>query len=142
MGKLNKLQIIGNLGGDPEVRTTPAGKKVATFSVATTRKWKDGEGNPKEETQWHKVVAWMKVADLVEKYLKKGSKVYCSGSIEYQSYPNKTHPDVTMYSCQMRLEDIEFLGGKSDGDNQQNQAPSLPAGDSFPPSGDDQDLPF
>ena len=73
---LNRVQIIGNLGADPDVRTTPGGARVATLSIATSRRWTDRQGQPQEKTEWHRVIFWEKLADLADQYLKKGDRVY------------------------------------------------------------------
>ena len=90
---LNKVTRIRNLGKDPEVRTTSNGSKVASFSVATSRVWNDQSGSKQEKTEWHRCVAWntnfSKLADVVEKYVKKGDKVYVEGRIEYGQYQDK-----------------------------------------------------
>ena len=73
---LNKVQLIGNLGKDPELKYTPSGVAVATFSIATSESWKDQDGNQQEKTEWHNIVAWRKLAEICGEYLKKGKKVY------------------------------------------------------------------
>lgn len=86
MSSLNKVQLIGNLGKDPELKFTPSGIAVATFSIATSEKWKDQEGNVQEKTEWHNIVAWRKTAEICGEYLKKGSKVYVEGKLETTPY--------------------------------------------------------
>jgi len=86
---INKVILIGNLGQDPELRYTSSGVAVASFSMATSESWKDQDGNVQEKTQWHKLVAWRKLAEIVGEYLKKGSKVYIEGRIQYRSYDDK-----------------------------------------------------
>ncbi len=86
---INKIILIGNLGQDPELRYTSSGVAVASFSMATSESWKDQDGNVQEKTQWHKLVAWRKLAEIVGEYLKKGSKVYVEGRIQYRSYDDK-----------------------------------------------------
>jgi single-strand DNA-binding protein len=82
----NSVRLVGNLGMNPEIRTTTNQKKVASFSVATTESWKDNDGNTVKDTQWHRVVAWGKLADLAEKYLQKGTQVVLEGSITNRQY--------------------------------------------------------
>jgi single-strand DNA-binding protein len=110
---LNKVTLIGNLGKDPEVRTTSNGSKVATFSVATSRVWNDQGGSKQEKTEWHRCVAWnsnfSKLADVVEKYVKKGDKVYIEGSIEYGQYQDKDGQ--TRYTTDIRVRELIMLGG-------------------------------
>lgn len=83
---LNKAQIIGRLTRDPEVRTTPNGAKVASFGVATNFRWTDQSGQKKEQVEYHNVVVWRKLADVVEQYLKKGSQVYVEGRLQTRSW--------------------------------------------------------
>jgi single-strand DNA-binding protein len=87
---LNKVMIIGRLTRDPEVRTTPNGANVASFSVATSFNWTDQQGQKKEQTEFHNVVAWRKLADIVGQYLKKGTQVYIEGRLQTTSWEDKT----------------------------------------------------
>lgn len=86
---LNKAMLIGNLGKDPEVRYTPGGDPVATFTLATNEAWKDKEGNLQERTEWHNIVAWKRLAEFCGEWLKKGRKVYVEGRIQTRSYEDK-----------------------------------------------------
>lgn len=79
---LNKAMIIGNLTRDPEIRTTPSGQNVASFSVATSITWTDNAGQQQKKTEFHNIVAWRKLADIIGQYLKKGSKVYIEGRLQ------------------------------------------------------------
>ena len=84
---LNKVQLIGHLGADPDVRRTEDGTVVATISIATSEKWTDkNSGQKREQTQWHRVVAWRGVAEIAEKYLSKGSKVYIEGKLQTRKW--------------------------------------------------------
>jgi single-strand DNA-binding protein len=85
----NSVRLIGNLGGNPEVRELPSGKKLAKFSLATTDKFKDSEGKLVNETQWHNLVAWGKTADFIEKYVEKGQEVVVEGKLQSRSYSDK-----------------------------------------------------
>lgn len=88
---LNKALIIGNLTRDPEVRTTTGGANVASFGVATSRRWKDKtSGEPKEQTEFHNLVAWGRLSEIVAQYLKKGSKVYVEGRLQTRSWEDQT----------------------------------------------------
>lgn len=80
-GTLNRIDLIGRLGSDPQLKYTPSGKPVANFSIATTNAWKDKGGNLKENTDWHRIVAWGRQAEVVGEYLKKGSLVYVEGRL-------------------------------------------------------------
>jgi len=86
---LNKAMLIGNLGRDPEVRFTPSGVAIATFTLATNEAWKDAEGNLQERTEWHNIVAWRKLAEFCGEWLKKGRKIYVEGRIQTRSYDDK-----------------------------------------------------
>jgi single-strand DNA-binding protein len=144
---LNKVTLIGNLGADPEVRTTGNGGKVATISLATSRKWKK-DGEAQEKTEWHRVVLWdnakgAKLADLAESYMKKGDKVYIEGQIEYRSYEKDGQ---TKYITEIVGREVILLGG----DGRQLAAAVAPKGkdadfDKLPEVLDediDSDLPF
>jgi len=79
---LNKVMLIGNLGKDPEIRATQSGTSVVTFNLATTERWKDKDGQMQETTEWHRIGAWQKLADICGQYLHKGSKVYIEGKLQ------------------------------------------------------------
>jgi len=89
MASLNRVELIGNLGKDPELKYTPSGQAVATFSLATTRKWKDKDGNNQEDTQWHNIKCWARQAEIAQQYLKKGRQIYVEGRLETRSYDDK-----------------------------------------------------
>ncbi len=89
MSSLNKVMLIGNLGRDPEVRFTPDGSPVATFSVATGEFWTDKSGTRQERTEWHNIVAWNKLADLAKRYLTKGRQVYVEGRIRTREWDDR-----------------------------------------------------
>jgi single-strand DNA-binding protein len=88
-GSVNKAIIIGNLGNDPDIRTTPQGQKVGTISVATSESYTNREGQRQEKTEWHKIVLWGKLAELAERYLQKGRKVYIEGRIQTRSWDDQ-----------------------------------------------------
>ncbi len=85
----NKCQLIGNLGKDPEVRTLTGGKKVANFSLATSESYKDKNGEKQTKTEWHNIIVWEKLAEICEKYIKKGSKIFLEGRITYREFDDK-----------------------------------------------------
>jgi single-strand DNA-binding protein len=120
MASLNKIQIIGHLGRDPEVRRLPNGDAVANFSVATTDKWKNQAGEPQEATEWHRVTAFAKLAEIVERYLKKGSQVYIEGKIQTRKYQDKDGNE--KLSVEIRAAEMQMLDSRSDSGGQQ-QAP-------------------
>jgi single-strand DNA-binding protein len=110
MQSVNRVTILGFLGKSPEIRTLESGNKVASFSVATSEKYKNKAGELVEETTWHNIVIWGKLADIVEKYLVKGSQVYLEGSIKNRSYEKD---GVTKYITEINCEKMVMLGGKS-----------------------------
>jgi single-strand DNA-binding protein len=110
---LNKVMLIGNLGSDPEVRSTTGGNRVATFSLATSRSWNSSSGEKQEKTEWHRCVVWNTkgtgLADVVEKYCKKGDKIYVEGRIEYRQWQDKENQ--TRYSTEINVRELLMLGG-------------------------------
>jgi single-strand DNA-binding protein len=148
--------LIGNLGADPEVRSTASGTRVATLSVATSRSWTNQAGERQEKTEWHRVVLWNNrnrgMADIAEKYLKKGDRIYIEGRIEYRTWEDREGN--TRYSTEINAREMLMLsprGGGMDADVPA-RAPAQPAvadGQSesyndFPEALDeeDDDLPF
>lgn len=108
---LNKVILLGNLTRDPELKYTPNGTAIATFSVATNRNWTTSEGQQKEEVQYHRIVAWQKLAELCGKILTKGKKVYLEGRLTYRNYTTKDGQQKT--AAEIILDDfIVFNGGK------------------------------
>jgi single-strand DNA-binding protein len=114
---LNKVTLIGNLGNDPEVRSTTGGNRVATFSLATSRTWNDQSGSKQEKTEWHRCVVWntkgSQLADIVEKYVKKGDKLYVEGRIEYRQWQDKDGQ--TRYSTEINVRELIMIGGGKGG---------------------------
>ena len=114
---LNKVTLIGNLGNDPEVRATPGGNRVATFSLATSRSWNDAAGAKQEKTEWHRCVVWnskaSQLADIVERYVKKGDKIYVEGRIEYRQWQDKEGQ--TRYSTEINVRELIMLGAPRGG---------------------------
>lgn len=113
---LNKAMLIGNVGSDPEIRTTAGGARVAQFSLATSRRWNDRNGQQQEKTEWHRVVDWDKpfpLVDVIEKYLKKGERVYVEGEIEYRTYDDKDGN--TRYVTEIRAREVLLLGSREGG---------------------------
>ena len=114
---LNKVMLIGNLGADPEVRSTSNGSRVATLSLATSRQWTTKAGEKQEKTEWHRCVVWNQggsgLADVVEKYLKKGDRVYVEGRIEYRTWQDREGQ--TRYTTEVNVRDLVMLSGRGDG---------------------------
>ncbi len=110
---LNRVQLIGNLTRDPELRYTPTGTAVATFGLATNRSWTTDTGEKKEETEFHKIVAWNKLGELCSQLLSKGRKVYVEGRIAYRKYTNKD--GVEKDSTEIVIDDMMVLDSRREG---------------------------
>lgn len=106
----NKVQLIGNLGMDPEVKTLESGKKLAKVSIATSESYKNAKGERITETQWHNLVAWGKTADIVEKFLKKGSEVAIEGKLINRNYIDKE--GVKRYITEIEVSEVLMLDSK------------------------------
>jgi single-strand DNA-binding protein len=106
----NKVQLIGNLGGNPEIRTTESGKKMARFSVATNETYRTAKGDRVTETQWHNLIAWGKVADIAEQYLFKGSEVAIEGKLINRNYTDKE--GIKRYVTEVQVNEVLMLGDK------------------------------
>jgi len=104
----NKVQLIGNLGQDPEIVNLENGTKLAKFSIATSDSYKNAAGEKVEDTQWHNIVAWGKVADIVENYLNKGKQVAVEGKLTHRSYETKTGEK--RYTTEIRCNELLLLG--------------------------------
>lgn len=107
----NKVQLIGNLGHAPEVKNTETGKKLARFSIATNEIYRNAKGEKVKETTWHNLVAWGKVADIVEKYLNKGSEIAIEGKLISRSYTDKS--GVKKYVSEVQVNELLMLGSKA-----------------------------
>lgn len=132
---VNKVILLGNLGKDPELRYTNAGVAVATFSLATNESWKDNDGNVQERTQWHNLIAWRKLAEISSEYLKKGSKAYIEGRLQYRTYDDKN--GVKRFVTEIVVDNLVMLDGKGE-----TAAPPQEADAPSPNAGPDGDLPF
>ena len=112
MAGVNKAILVGNLGKDPEIRYTPSGAAVVNFSVATSENWKDKDGNKQEKTEWHKVVAFGKLAEICGEYLHKGKQVYIEGRIQTRKWEDKSGSD--RYTTEIVANQMQMLGAKGD----------------------------
>jgi single-strand DNA-binding protein len=117
MASVNKAIIVGNLGKDPEVRYMPSGDAVANITVATSSKYKNKAGELVEETEWHRISFFGKLAEVVGQYLKKGSSVYVEGRIKTRKYTDKD--GVERYATDIVASEMQMLGGKPAGDDGQ-----------------------
>jgi single-strand DNA-binding protein len=127
---LNKVMIIGNLVRDPEVKTTPSGVSVASFSVATSYVWKDQSGQKQEKAEYHNVVAWRKLADIIGQYLKKGSKIYLEGRLQTRDWTGQD--GVKRYRTEIIADNMIMLdraGANSSGGNWSKPAASAVSND-------------
>ena len=146
MASLNKVQIIGNLGRDPEMRTFPSGDQAANVTIATTDRWKDkNSGEQKEATEWHRVTFHGKLAEIVGQYLRKGSQVYVEGSLRTRKWTDQASGQ-ERYATEIRADSMQMLGGKSDGQQGQQTAREQPKTQQRASSGfddmDDSTIPF
>ena len=135
MANLNKVQIIGRLGQDPEMRFTANGRAVSTFNVAVNRNYTTQDGERREETEWVRVVAWAKLAELVSQYLTKGRQVYVEGRLQTRQWDDKEGQ--RRYTTEVVAQDVQFLD-RADGAAFNDSAPA----DSFGGSTEADDLPF
>ncbi|MDE3058659.1 MAG: single-stranded DNA-binding protein [Bacteroidota bacterium] len=136
---LNKVQLIGNLGADPEMRYTSSGIAVATFRIATSNSWKDQDGNTQERTDWHNIVAWRKLAEICGEWLKKGRRIYIEGKLQTRSYEKD---GVKKYITEVVADDMIMLdgGGKGPAEAPADAETASGTADSMPEKNDD--LPF
>jgi single-strand DNA-binding protein len=137
---VNKAILVGNLGRDPEIRYLPSGQSVANFSIATTESFNDRSGARQERTEWHRIVAWGKLAEVCGQYLKKGRQVYVEGRITTRQYDAKDGSGKRT-STEIVAQTIQFLGGRS-GAMDEAGAGAGPGMDMAPPPLDDEDIPF
>ena len=108
MGSVNKVILVGNLGKDAEVRVTPGGQSVASFSIATTENWTSKEGEKKEQTEWHRIVLWGKPAESLQPYLVKGKQVYLEGRLQTRQWEKEGQKH---YTTEVKADKIVLLGG-------------------------------
>lgn len=123
MSSVNRVIIVGNLGKDPDIRYTSAGKAIANLTVATSESWKDkNTGGKQERTEWHKVTFFDKLAEIVGQYLKKGSKIYLEGKLQTRKWQDKDGQD--RYTTEIVGSEMKMLGGKSEGEPRAAPAPA------------------
>jgi single-strand DNA-binding protein len=122
---LNKAQIIGRLGNDPEVRYTGNGDCVATLSVATSERWKDKQGEQQEHTEWHRVVLWKRLGEIAGEYLKKGSLVYIEGRLQTRKWTDQNQVD--RYTTEITAREMKMLDSKGDSEAKPAKQEAKPA---------------
>jgi single-strand DNA-binding protein len=134
---LNKVTLIGNLGADPELKSLQSGGQVATLSLATTRRWKDKQsGERKEQTEWHRVIFFNRLAEVADEYLKKGSQIYIEGRLQTRKWQGEDGKD--RYTTEIIGEEMHMLGRKGDGAGSYTPPPPTSA----PDDDYDPDIPF
>jgi single-strand DNA-binding protein len=115
MAGVNKVILVGNLGKDPEIRTLESGVKVATFSLATSESFKDRDGNRQDRTEWHNIVLWRGLAEIAERYLKKGNSIYVEGKLQTRSWDDKEGNK--RYTTEIIGHNMTMLGGRKEEQN-------------------------
>jgi single-strand DNA-binding protein len=144
---VNRVILIGNLGKDPEVKFTPSGVPVAKFSLATNERFKDKGGEWQDRTEWHNIIAWQRLAEIVGEYVKKGSKIYIEGRLQTSSWDDKQSGE-KKYKTEIVASDLVLLsGGDSNGDSRPRRETreTVPAGRQYPQDSaeiTDEDIPF
>jgi single-strand DNA-binding protein len=142
MASINKVTLIGNVGKDPEVRYTQSGAAICNISLATSRSWKDKtSGEKQEETEWHRVVFYDRLAEVVGEWVKKGKTVYVEGRLKTRKWQNKDGQDV--YTTEIIANEMQMLGGRDDAQQSPRPAQAKPAQQAATGFDDmDGDIPF
>lgn len=123
MNGVNKVILIGRLGADPEIRHTASNVPVATISVATSEKWKDkNTGEKQERTEWHRVVAWQRLAEIIQQYVHKGDAIYVEGKLQTKKWQDQSGAD--RYTTEIVANQMQMLGGQDHAQQNQRQPPS------------------
>ena len=138
-GTVNKVILVGNLGDDPEVKTTPSGVQVANFSLATSEAWTDKDGERQERAEWHRLVLWRKLAEIAGQYLNKGNKIYIEGKLQTRSWEDQSGQ--RRYTTEVVVDQLEMLGGARASESHTAPAPA-PASSGGGGDTPDDDLPF
>ena len=144
---LNKVMLIGNLGRDPEVRSIPSGQQVATFTLATNRRWTDKAGQRQEQTEWHQIVCWGKSAEIAGQYLTKGKQIYVEGRIQTRSWDDRQTGE-KKYRTEIICDNFQMLGQRGGGGPEMEAhapaagGPTYDEGLGSPGGPEDDDIPF
>ncbi len=138
-GTVNKAILIGRLGADPELKYTPSGAAVVNFNIATDESWTDASGVKQERTEWHRIVAWRKLAEICGEYLKKGSRVYIEGQLQTRSWEGQD--GVKRYTTEIVARNMQMLDTKATGGKAPTPQEPPPPSPSEKAEGED-DLPF
>lgn len=140
MAGINKVILVGNLGKDPEVRTLENGAKVANFTLATSESYKNREGQRVTQTEWHNIVLWRGLAEIAEKFLRKGNQVYIEGKIKSRSWDDKD--GIKRYTTEILGDNLTMLGSKRDAEESTPSTPTENAAPEANSSEEKDDLPF
>ena len=145
---VNKVILVGNLGRDPEVRSTPSGQPVASFTLATNRKWKDKNGQRQEQTEWHQIVCWGRQAEIAGQYLTKGKQIYVEGRLQTRSWEDKQSGE-KRYRTEVICDNFQMLGQRGGGPEMDHgggpsydEAPAGPSGSGGFGDAEEDDIPF
>ena len=147
MASINKVILVGRLGKDPEIRSTPGGTSVAKFTLATDEKFTDRQGEKQERTEWHNIVAWGKLAEICGQYLRKGKLVFIEGSLRTDSWEDKESGQ-KKYRTEIIAREMKMLGGKREGGDEgggggyQSRKPATAGAGGGPGMDDDDEVPF
>lgn len=136
MSNLNKVMLIGRIGKDPELKTIPSGKVMMNLTLATSEKYKDKSGNKQEKTEWHKVVLWEKLADIVAKYCQKGSRIYVEGSLQTREWKDKEGN--RRFTTEIVGRNIQLFDFKTEN----NSRPQPAKQSNYPSYGGEDEVPF
>ncbi len=140
---VNKVILVGNLGANPEMRTTQGGQKVANLRLATTERWTDKNGQKQEQTEWHRVVVFGKLAEICGQYLTKGRQIYVEGRIQTRQWQDQQGQK--RYSTEVVAQGMQMLGNRTDGGPREDSSVMMPPDDSATNDfggGPDDDIPF
>jgi single-strand DNA-binding protein len=145
MASINKVILIGNLGADPETRTTSSGEAICNLRLATTEKWKDkATGEARETTEWHRVVLYRRLAEIARDYLRKGSPIYVEGRLRTRKWQDKDGNERS--TTEIEVNELKMLGSKPSAIESQptpsSRSSPVPSGNGLPPPADDYDYPF
>jgi single-strand DNA-binding protein len=140
---LNKVFLIGNLGRDPEVRTTQSGQPVASFSLATSRRWRDRDGNRQEHTEWHNIVCWGKQAEIAGQYLTKGKQIFVEGRLQTRSWDDRNSGE-KRHKTEVICDNFQMLGGRPEPEGERAEPAAAAPGPAraYDAEPDDDDIPF
>lgn len=145
MASVNKVILVGNVGRDPELRYTQGGQPVASFSIATNERFKDKDGNWKDRTEWHRIVAWARLAEVCGEYLRKGSQVYVEGRIQTRDWEDKEGNK--RQTTEIVIQTMQMLGRRGEGGgamggDDRGRGGSMGGDEPMPSGGGDDEIPF